>query len=460
MKKIVLHIPAKMNRALKTAGKEAIEEFVSMFPEYKDSFRIEIRDDANIRGKEISQAEYDAMPDNETKRQCLASPRGTWLLPHKSMEWYILSSQVSGSDKIDVKKMTTQQSAYVVNDENIEIPICLVNNNLSPSCYGYTGGVIKTKNGVETEAVSVVVSAKACQNNEDLIKTIIIHELGHVFNATHAGRANVVESNGPHCKNHLCIMGASDYPELNRERLRRKQNGNPPFCDECIASMRECMSRMPELTRRVQAQQMPQQPIQTPQPQQTPSVVSKPYSMPVAQRKNPSAMPPLEQWHECLKPEPHNNREWKKDIREFYQNVAARDGDTYKENIKSQNYVARIKRADGSTLEIEANNEYNIALGRTKTPDGDNTPTIQDMRDLVKLAQQKRSGMNFSPDNTPEFNARLLIACLEAHPKIAMKNQPHITSEFLTKLKPETKHHLQTIVNNTQAQLMRQGGRS
>jgi hypothetical protein len=305
------------------------------------------------------------------------------------------------------------------------------------------------------------------EDNEELIKTIFIHELEHVFNATHLNRANTVydETKGTHCTNDLCIMGPDDYDRLNIERLSRQNEcsplhpqGRPPFCDECIASMRECMSRMPELTRRVQAQQMPQQ--QTQQPQQTPSVVSKPYSMPIAQRKNPSSMPPLEQWHECLKPEPHNNREWKKDIREFYQNVAARDGDTYKENIKSQNYGARIKRTDGSPLEIEANNEYNIALGRTKTHDGDNTPTIQDMRDLVKLAQQKHSGMNFSPDNTPEFNARLLIACLEAHPKIAMKNQPQVTPEFLTKLKPETKRHLQTIINNRQAQLMRQGGRS
>ena len=445
MKKIVLCVPEGMNQTLKTAGKEAIKEFVSMFPEYKDSFEIEIRDDAHIRDKEISQAQYNTLPPNQ-KRGFIRSPRGTWLVPHKSMEWYILSSQAAdGSNKVDVGKMTTLQSKHNINSENIEVPICLINSNLSPSCYGYTGGVVKTKNGVKTEASSVVVSAKACQNDKELIKTIIIHELGHVFNATHARRANVVESNGPHCKNHLCIMGASDYPELNQERLRRKARGNPPFCDECIASMREYMSRMPELVRRVQTQQ-----IQTPQQQP----VNRPIIMPTGLPTAP--LPPTEQWTEVLPVLPHNNREWKKEIREFYKNVAARDGDTYKENIRSQNYVARIKRADGSTLEIQANNEFNIALGATKTPQRDNLPSLKDMRDLVKLTQQKKSGMNFGENNEPEFNGRLLIACLEAQPKpLAMRNRPQITPEFLAQLQPETKRHLQALINGRQQQQLR-----
>ena len=459
MKKIVLHVPERLDLTLKTAGKEAIEEFVSMFPEYKDSFKIEIRDDADIRNKEISQAQYDALPDNETKRRCILSPRGTWLLPHKSMEWYILSSRMAdGSNKIDVQKITFSQGERVVKRAKDEIPICLVSNDLAaPSqgvsfCYGYTGGAVGHSNGEEINGSAVVVSANACRNNPEFIKTIIIHELGHVFNATYDGRVNVVENLGPHCKDRSCIMHQGNFVEQTRERLRRKTigapPGQPPFCDECIASMREYMSHMPELTRRVQAQQLPPQQQHPSQPE---SVVSKPYYMPVAQRKNPSNMPPLEEWRECLQPEPHNNREWKKDIREFYKDVAARDGDTYKENVQSQNYMARITRTDGSTLEIEANNEYNIALGRKNTVDGDVTPTISDMRDLVKLAQQKHSGMNFSKDNTPEFNARLLIACLEAgFEDYKMKNQPQITSDFLAQLKPKTRTLLQNTISSRQ----------
>jgi len=466
MKKIVLYVPKELNRNLKTAGKEAIEEFVSMFPEYKDSFRVEIKDDAYIRDKEISQTQYDALPDNETKRQCILSPRGTWLLPHKSTEWYILSSQI-GNGKVDVKELTFKQGERVVNRAKDEIPVCLIDDDLGSSgvsfCYGYTGGAVGHSNGEEINGSAVVVSAKACRNNKEFIKTIIIHELGHVFNATHTGRTNVVENLGPHCKDNSCIMHQGDFFALTRERLRRKQigtpPGQPPFCDECIASMREYMSHMPELTRRVQSQQLP--PQQQQQPSQPEPIISKPYYMPVAQPKNPSNIPPIDEWHEKLQPEPHNNREWKKDLREFYKNVAERDGDTYKENIKSQNYMARIKRSDGSTLEIEANNEYNIALGRTKTTDGDITPTLKDMRDLVRYAQQKKSGMSFDKDNTPEFNARLLIACLEAGFKpYQMKNQPQVTPEFLAKIKPETRRLLQNALNNTgQQTFTHQGGR-
>ena len=150
---------------------------------------------------------------------------------------------------------------------------------------------------------------------------------------------------------------------------------------------------------------------------------------------------------------PHNNDNWKNDYRTFYQGVAQRDGDTYVESPDSANYLARIKRTDGSTLEIEANNEYNVALGATNTSDGTDIPSLKDMRDLVKLAQSKNSGMDFAADNDPEFNARLLIACLEAHPQpLKMRNQPEVTPEFLAQLKPETKRQLLFAMNPPQPQ--------
>ncbi len=413
MKKFVIHTPNGINPSQKLQTKQAVEEFISMFPEYRNSFKVEFRDDANVTGKEIDQAQYDALPDNEQKRKFIKSSRGTWLVPHQSMEWYILSSQNSNGE-INVQNVAKLHGERISEADSNEIPICIVNGNVSPFCYGYTGGTITTfPDGRQVENSAVILSAKNCGNDPEFFKTIVIHELGHVFNATHSGRAHTVQQNGPHCTNALCIMGASNYQQLRDERLRRKNNVQPPFCDECIESMREYMSHMPELVREVH----------------------------------------VERFRGCLPVLPHNNDNWKNDYRTFYQNVAQRDGDTYVESPDSVNYLARIKRADGSTLEIEANNEYNVALGATNTSDGTDVPSLKDMRDLVKLAQSKNSGMDFAADNDPEFNARLLIACLEARPApLKMRNQPEVTPEFLAQLKPETKRLLQATLNPQQPQ--------
>ena len=412
MKKFVIHTPDGIQPSQKIQVNQAVEEFISMFPEYRNSLKIEFRDDLHIMGKEVSQAQYDALSDNQ-KKNFVKSPRGTWLVPHKSTEWYILSSQTSDG-KTDIRKLSALQGERVTDTAQNEIPICLINGDVSPFCYGYTGGMTRTlTDGQKIDGTTVVLSAKNCGNDPEFLKTIIIHELGHVFNATHTARAHTVEQNGPHCTNPLCIMGADNYQQLRDERLRRKANGQPPFCDECIESMRDYMSHMPELTREVH----------------------------------------IEQFNNGLPVLPHNNDNWKNDFRTFYQNVAQRDGNTYVESPDSANYLARIKRADGSTLEIEANNEYNVALGATNTSDGTDIPSLKDMRDLVKLAQSKNSGMDFAEDNEPEFNARLLIACLEARPApLKMRNQPQVTPEFLAQLQPETKRHLQSALNPPQPQ--------
>ena len=202
-------------------------------------------------------------------------------------------------------------------------------------------------------------------------------------------------------------MGDDNYEQLAREYKQRKLNDKPPFCNDCIAAIRDCMSRMSDLTKEVVLQEF----IQT------------------------------------LEPEPHNDNEWKHGLREFYQAVAQRDGSTYKEDRKSSNYMAKIVRTDGSSLSIEANNEYHVALGASDKNDVPDVPSLEDMRDLVKYAQSKNSGMTFGKDNEPEFNARLMIACLEAKPQpLKMRNQPKIDEAFLSKLSAETRRHLKIVL--------------
>lgn len=400
MKKIVIHSQDGINPQVKLWAREAAQEFLDMFPEYKNSFQIAFRDDEQSLHKEITQAEYDALPDSHYKRQFIKTTEGTWLVPYESMAWFLAQAKKpnprGGPDKIDVSNLMALQKARIEQKANDEVVVSLVKGEFKQSCYGYA-----------FEKFGSVLSVDACREKE-FFKTIFIHELGHVFRATHEHRGHIIKQKGFHCTNHLCIMGAGNYEQLRDERLRRKALGHPPFCDECIASMREYMEQMPELTKEIQ----------------------------------------VEQFYRNLPELPHNNDEWKREFRTFYQNVANRDGDIYSEDDTAHNYIARIKRSNGTSLEIEANNEYNVAIGAKDTNGRDEMPSIKDMKDLVKLAQSKNSGMNFGKDNEPEFNARLLIACLEATPQpLEMRNQPEITSEFLTQLQPETRRHLQSALN-------------
>lgn len=409
MKKIVIATPNGINPKFKKWAKDATAEFLSLFPEYKNSFSIEFRDDANAPQKEISQAEYDRLPDDNHKLQFVKTANGTWLVPYESMEWFIEQAtkpnRRQGIDAVDVSILAGLQKARIEQKAKDEIVVSLLNGRFSPACFGYTLGEA-------IDAASVAISLDNCPD-EEFFKTILMHELGHVFHATHQQRSNVhYDPNlGPHCTNDDCIMGERDYPRLSRERLNRKAQGRPPFCNECIEEMRRYMERMPELSRELNVTHTP-------------------------------SLPEL----------PHNDDNWKNDFRVFYQNVANRDGFVYEEDEQAHNYLANIKRTDGSSLNIEANNEYNIALGATDANGQSDYPKISDFEDIIALARKKKAGINFGKNNDNEYNARLLIACLEANPKISVSNKPDVNEEFLASLQPGTKARLLAAMQRQQQQ--------
>lgn len=412
MKKIVIASQDGTPPQFKKWAKDAVVEFLAVFPEYKNSFGIVFRDDAHATHKKISQAEYDRLPDDGQKLLFVKDDDGNWLVPYESMAWYLAQAKKAnlrrGSDTVDLSVLNALNGAYIGEKAPDEIICNLIGDRFSANCYGY---------GAQGRMMAISTSNPACQD-EEFFKTIMMHELGHIFRATHIDREHTVYDPvaGDHCTNSDCIMGDRDYERLSQERLARKARGNPPFCNECIAAMREYMENMPELTKEVEVQHIFQP--------ERPEFVAQ--------------LPEL----------PHNDDSWKDGIRAFYRNVSAREGSVYKEAEDKINYLAKLERLDGSVLEIEANNEYNVALGAKNKDGQDEVPSLQDMRDLVKLAQSKNSGMNFAEGNEPEFDGRLLIACLEAKPQpLDMKNKPELTPEFLAQLTPATKQKLQDLTH-------------
>lgn len=405
MKKIIIQTQQGINPQYKLWAQEAVQEMLKMFPEYKSSFKVEFEDDQRSGKETISQQEFDQLPDNADKKEYIKLKNGEYLVPHASTLWYIRkASQGNRRNKInavDITEFAHLKADYLEKNQSGNILFSLLKEKINPPCYGY---------GIE--GLNAVLSTLDCPDKEFFI-TIFMHEFGHVLKATHKKRENTHfdQDLGTHCTIDKCIMGESNYNELNQERLARKQNNNPPFCDECIASMRDYLEKMPGLTKGLTI-------------------------------SNINDLPAL----------PHNNDNWKEEHRSFFTTTAQRRGFDYSEDANNANYKAQLTKPDGSTLDIEANNEYNLSVGARK-PDGSSTiPDYEDFSDIARKAREKNCIMEFGDIRDDEYKARLLIASLEIDPPLKTKGAPHITPEFLNNLEPTTKIRLNKAMTRQRQQ--------
>lgn len=147
-----------------------------------------------------------------------------------------------------------------------------------------------------------------------------------------------------------------------------------------------------------------------------------------------------------------NNRSFKKAYREIFEPAARKEGSQYVENIRAKNYEAQIKKADGSVDYVEANSATNVSLS-SKDKDGKvKVPGMERFENIVAYAKKKNARVAFGDIKTPEFKARLMIACLEAEPVAKMNGQPNLDKEFLGQIEPETKSRLLAAIKKTQPQ--------
>lgn len=133
--------------------------------------------------------------------------------------------------------------------------------------------------------------------------------------------------------------------------------------------------------------------------------------------------------------------------RAFYKIVAAKEGSKYIEDRYNPNFVASLERQNGDKLNIQANCKDKISIGMEDKEGNPKIPEYKDFSNIVKLAQKEEAEINFSDKSSPEFNARLLLACLESEPRINMTNQPELSPEFLQSISPETRAKLEALSN-------------
>lgn len=136
------------------------------------------------------------------------------------------------------------------------------------------------------------------------------------------------------------------------------------------------------------------------------------------------------------------DKSFKKALREVFQPAAQKEGSTYVEDIKAQNYQARIEHADGSVDHIEASSAVNISLTSADKDGNPQVPGMERFRNIVEYAQKQNRAITFGDIRSPEFKARLMIACLEANPPVKMKGAPATDKTFVDSLSDDLKKQL------------------
>lgn len=247
-------------------AKEAASEFMGMFPEYKDDYPVRDIGNWSSARKTVNHAEY--MRLSEEKRSlCIPMTDGSFLVPFESTDWAMAMAKLSARNEgepsgyINADRLLDLMSQDPTVRQIPQININLVNDEIYAhnsegqkyQVYGF--GRPDKEEKLSVGAVLSVRHLKETYGDnpeymKEVFKTLVMHELGHVFGATWEMRNHVSNRDGcgQHCTCPNCIMrtthGRSGNEKLTDDRLNNKRNGAPPLCPECHATVSVYMAQL------------------------------------------------------------------------------------------------------------------------------------------------------------------------------------------------------------------------
>ena len=266
-KELILEFETGTPPKYKKWAKEAVEKFVSLFPEFKDSLVVKLSTPKQTYTRHDVEgiiAEGKRLGANVNEQNIWDSfeeqPDGTFLRKN-SIDWYIQKSKLPDGSVNLSNILHLKQDPYRVPDDPTK---CYANGPLKISICNQVG-VGENENGhfvsgargmsdtVGGPCIAIKTCEAACsgfseEQLEAYFKDIIIHELGHSFNATHEQRKNCVENLGSHCTDAACLMYEYGYTNASFDRRRAEAKDNP-FCNDCMESMRDYMQNHLKLDR-------------------------------------------------------------------------------------------------------------------------------------------------------------------------------------------------------------------
>lgn len=175
-------------------------------------------------------------------------------------------------------------------------------------------------------------------------------------------------------------------------------------------------------------------PTQTPTPRPTPAPTPAPTPRPTpAPTPTPTPAPtptpvnPLSVGDDVPETNPDDNtndsnKKFAEPWRKFYKNVAKLEKAKYIEDENDPNYKATLQRKNGEEVNIVATPQNQVSLSGRDKDKNYKVPDYKDFNYLAVFAKKTGKQISFGSIKSPEFKARLLLACLEN--EVEMKNIP------------------------------------
>lgn len=247
------------------AIQNGVAEFMAMFPEYKDDYNICRLEQWFGNDAYCDIRQYRNTPP-EIRKLYMPTNDGRYLTPFESTDWAFAVAkqsaisqgrphQIDASILLKIIENNTQNkdipqiNIFVVKDDTFAVPdanrpLTVSNDKSDDFVYGLSkidAGVVFSTHRLEQMYVD---DPKLLQ---EVIKTLTIHTMGHVFNATFKDRHNASDRDGGgiHCDCPGCAMRSesrADPKVLTYDHLKRQAKKIPPLCPECVAAVKSHMA--------------------------------------------------------------------------------------------------------------------------------------------------------------------------------------------------------------------------
>ncbi len=185
--KILLEYEKGLSPIYKQWAKEAVSEFINLFPSQKDLFEI-LEPQQNAQLLDAVLAKH---------------PKGTVNLSNLNMLYQAIDKNNAIQYKVGIL------------------------HSMSESEIGMGGGNC------------VIIAASNIGMKKKFFKNIVKHELGHVFGAV-SREHNCVDVMGRHCNDYSCVMSLGAYTEDGHQKF----DDNQLFCKDCMNDMQKYVQEL------------------------------------------------------------------------------------------------------------------------------------------------------------------------------------------------------------------------
>lgn len=154
------------------------------------------------------------------------------LLPHLSLEWYLENTWDQERQQLYagpvIQRLATEHEKF---GRDSHIDVVLTEHDLYDDGTNFIFG--------EAANRSAIFSTARFQRQEAIVfQYLVAHELGHIFGLPREDRNDVVQSLGPHCTQHGCIMRQSLSMEEAVFHANETRSIGRMFCPNCVEDAR------------------------------------------------------------------------------------------------------------------------------------------------------------------------------------------------------------------------------